>query len=177
MTEPEKEPAVSIDSDASVPVAPAVEASVPDVAPSGPGSSPALPVKRGAPEYEFTEKQNDLVGALAAKMTFVGTMMIVFGALLDLIGLVSILLLHHAPTSGVAVTNIVAGAALFCVGFWTRGAAVRFQQIVDTEGSDVTNLMSALEELFRIYSLQRVLFLFTSALAVVAIVGYIIATP
>lgn len=128
-----------------------------------------------ANEYEFGAKQNELVAALAGRMTFVGTMMIVFGVLVDLIGLVSILVLHLAPTSGAALTNIVAGAALLCVGFWTRGAAESFQRIVDTQGNDVSNLMIALEELFRIYSLQRILFLFTSALAVGAVVLHLLA--
>ena len=157
--------------DASGPVAPAVEAPVPDAEPTAPS------VRRGGPEYEFSDKQNELVGALAAKMAFVGTTMIVFGILLDLGALVSIVALHLAPTSGAALTNVIAGAALFCVGFWTRGASVHFQRIVDTEGSDVSNLMTALEELFRIYSLQRVLFLFTSVLAVLATVIHFIAPP
>lgn len=167
MTDPEKEEAA----DASGPVAPAVEAPAPADEPSAP------PVRSRGPEYEFSDQQNELVGALATKMTFVGTMMIVFGVLLDVLGLVSITILHLAPTSGAAITNVVAGAALLCVGFWTRGAALGFQKIVDTEGSDVSNLMSALAELFRIYSLQRVLFLFTSALAVLGIVYYVLATP
>ena len=158
------------DVESSGPVAAAVEPVPPDE-PSAPSA------KRGPSEYEFSDRQNELVGALAGKMSFVGTMMIVFGILLDLGGLVSILLLHLAPTSGAALTNVIAGAALLCVGFWTRGAAVHFQRIVDTEGSDVSNLMTALEELFRIYSLQRVLFLFTSVLAVLAIVIHVISTP
>lgn len=128
-------------------------------------------------EYEFGEKQNELVGALAGRMAFVGAMMIVFGILLDVLGLIGILVLHLAPTSGGALTNIVAGATLLCVGFWTRGAAERFQRIVDTEGKDVSNLMIALEELFRIYSLQRILFIFTSALAVAAVLLHLLTAP
>lgn len=128
-------------------------------------------------EYEFGQKQNELVGALAGRMAFVGTMMIVFGVLLDVLGLISIFVLHIQETGAGALWNIVAGASLLAVGFWTRGAAERFQRIVDTEGKDVSNLMIALEELFRIYSLQRYLFIFTSALAVGGTLLYLLTKP
>lgn len=145
-------------------------------------SAPELesePVRSVPPpiEYEFGQKQNELVGALAGRMSFVGTMMIVFGVLLDVLGLISIFVLHIQETGAGALWNIIAGASLLAVGFWTRGAAERFQRIVDTEGKDVSNLMIALEELFRIYSLQRILFIFTSALAVGGTLLYLLTKP
>jgi hypothetical protein len=56
------------------------------------------------------------------------------------------------------------------IGIWTKRAAVSFQRVVTTEGSDVTNLMAALGELKKLYTLQYWLILLVIALIALAVV-------
>jgi hypothetical protein len=53
------------------------------------------------------------------------------------------------------------------VGIWLRGASKSIKAIATTEGSDISNLMTAMAELKKVYSLQRVLILV--ALGILAI--------
>lgn len=115
--------------------------------PGYPGATPTPPG-----EYEFNEIENGGFRDLASKMRFVGLMSVIFGVLLMVLGLATLL------TGGAGgVGSIVQGLFAMFVGIWTRSAAGAFQRIVDTEGNDIGNLMHAVGELRRIYGLQRVL--------------------
>jgi hypothetical protein len=123
---------------------------------------------RGEPpgEYEFTPVENQTIDDLAGKMRFVGLMGLILGVLL-LGGGVAGLALNRGG-AGSSVGLVFQGVLSLCVGLWTRSAAAGFQRIVDTQGHDIANLMSALGELRRVYALQRVLF-------IVVIVGIFLA--
>ena len=58
---------------------------------------------------------------------------------------------------GIAIYAGVTGVFFLLLGVWTRSAGGSFQKIVDTRGSDVTNLMSALASLQSMYGLLQLL--------------------
>ena len=124
-----------------------------------------------APEYEFSNVQNGVIGELASKMRFAGLMGMVFGVLLALTSLAPVVLAK--TVSGINWANVVAGVASLVIGVWTRGAAGHFQNIVDTEGNDIGNLMVALEELRRAYAIQRIVFAVAALALVMAVLLYL----
>lgn len=102
-------------------------------------------------QYEFDSSQNELIGDLAKKMGFVATLLVVTGILLLVSGVIVII----SSSSLSQVTNsIINGALMLFIGLWTRNAANAFQNIVKTEGHDIENLMGALGELRKLYTLQ-----------------------
>jgi hypothetical protein len=103
-------------------------------------------------EYEFSNSQNELIQHLADKMRFVGYFLIVLGAILTLVGLISLV-------KGGGVSAIVNGTIQLLIGFWTQKAAASFARIVKTQGNDMQNLMGALGELRKLYTLQYWLYI------------------
>lgn len=122
-------------------------------------------------EYEFSNVQNGVIGELASKMRFAGLMGMVFGLLLAATSLAPVVLAK--TLSGINWANLVAGGASLVIGVWTRGAAGHFQNIVDTEGNDIGNLMTALDELRRAYAIQRVVFGVAALALVMAVLLYL----
>jgi hypothetical protein len=62
---------------------------------------------------------------------------------------------HHLW--GIAIYAGVTGVFFLLLGVWTRSAGGSFQKIVDTQGSDITNLMNALSSLQSMYGLLHLL--------------------
>jgi hypothetical protein len=118
-------------------------------------------------EYEFKTTENAVIEDLAAKMRFVGMMGIILGVLFTVTGGGGIALGRLSGAG--AAANLLQGVLALLVGVWTRSAAGGFQRIVDTQGHDIANLMGALGELRRIYTLQRVLFVAVLVVFVLAI--------
>jgi len=58
---------------------------------------------------------------------------------------------------GIALYAGVTGLFFLLLGVWTRSAAGSFRKIVDTRGSDITNLMNALSSLQSMYGLLQLL--------------------
>ncbi|WP_413167377.1 hypothetical protein ACL6C3_11885 [Capilliphycus salinus ALCB114379] len=105
--------------------------------------------------YEFSSSQNELIGDLAKKMNFVAILLIAFGTLGILTGVINIFTaLGTAETAGIVLGNIIQGAFSLLIGIWTRNAAQAFKKIVTTAGTDIENLMMALGELRKLYTLQ-----------------------
>ena len=111
--------------------------------------------------YEFSEPQNTQFSKLAASMTFVGTAMIVLGAF-----------------SGItiffgSIQNILTAAFYIFIGIWTRNAGQAFQSIVDTEGSDISHLMSAIGNLEKLFTLEKWIIIFSIAVfAILFFIGF-----
>lgn len=112
--------------------------------------------------YEFDQTQNRLIDGLSQKMRFVSYFLIALGVLLVLIGIVRI----RAGGFGSAIQGVLQ----IVIGIWTKQAAASFQKVVATEGSDIQNLMGALRELRKLYTLQYWIFLITFILVAVSIV-------
>jgi hypothetical protein len=124
--------------------------------------------------YEFDQSQNSLIRDLAQKMRFVGYFLIALGVLLLIGGIISV-------RSG-EIGGIINGVIQILIGFWTHKAASSFQRIVDTQGSDITNLMGALGELRNLYSFQFWLILIgiifiAVALVIALILGTVTVQP
>ena len=96
-------------------------------------------------EYEFSSSQNELIKNLADKMRFVAYFMIAAGVLGAIGGL------FNLRTGLGAIIN---GVVYILIGVWTNSASAAFLRIVDTQGNDIENLMGALGELRKLYTLQ-----------------------
>lgn len=112
--------------------------------------------------YEFDQAQNRLIQELSEKMRFVSYFLIALGVLFILLGIVRL------RTGGLGST--IQGVLQVVIGFWTKQAAASFQLIVNTQGSDIQNLMGALRELRKLYSLQYWIFLIAVILILITIV-------
>jgi len=116
--------------------------------------------------YEFNESQNQLILDLSKKMMFVSYFLIATGALGTLAGIITIM---QGGFSG-----IVQGVVLLITGIWTINAAKGFQLIVNTEGNDIENLMGALGQLRKLYTLQYWLFIIALIFIVIGFIAAII---
>lgn len=97
-------------------------------------------------QYEFDNSQNELIQQLADKMRFVSYFLIATGVLVAIGGLFALF------RGGIG--NIISGVVQIIIGVWTKKAASSFNRIVDTQGNDIENLMGALGELRKLYTLQ-----------------------
>jgi hypothetical protein len=151
-----------------------------------------------SPQYEFTQEQNSLIGSLSSKMRFVGLFFVVVGVIQILIALLVVLAVFRdrvpqkwidqlpaeskvkfeeqkdkMPANnhlwGIALNVGVVGLFYLVMGVWTRSAGDSFQKIVDTQGSDISHLMSALSSLHSMYALVYTLLVLTLILGLVGL--------
>jgi hypothetical protein len=109
-------------------------------------------------QYEFKPHENKIIGELAAKMHFVGLFLLAAGLLVIGIG---VLVHHYGP--------ILSGTIFCMVGLWTQRSSVSFKNVVYTEGHDISHLISALEDLRKLYSLQFWLLILALVFTVVSL--------
>ena len=112
--------------------------------------------------YEFNESQNQLILDLSKKMRFVSYFLIVSGVLGAISGVIMVL---NGGFGG-----LVQGVILLITGIWTINAAKAFQLIVNTQGNDIENLMGALGQLRKLYTLQYWLFLIAIIFMAIALI-------
>jgi hypothetical protein len=115
--------------------------------------------------YEFSESQNELIRDLSGKMNVYSIIMLVVGALALIVGVIQI-------AKG-GILSAIQGLTTGVIGFLTLQAANSFKRIVETEGNDIENLMGALGELRKLYTLQIVLIILGFVGGFIA--GFIIA--
>jgi len=116
--------------------------------------------------YEFDPRQNDTIGELAQAMKFVGVFTIVAGIAY---GVVAVFALRSGQVGGPIAAGIQCVIDIV-LGLYLIAAAANFRRIVDTQGADMPNLMGALEQLRRYFTLQMV----TIIIALVALVGIVV---
>ncbi|PSO58386.1 MAG: hypothetical protein BRC59_15205 [Cyanobacteria bacterium SW_4_48_29] len=122
--------------------------------------------------YEFNSTQEKLVQALANKMRFVSFFLIAIGILRFITGIVA--LIRGAPLIDTIISGaIISGIIILLIGFWTYTAASSFNRIVKTQGNDIENLMNALKELRKLYTLQFWLFIIVLIAIIIAIIASI----
>jgi hypothetical protein len=109
-------------------------------------------------QYEFKPQENKIIGELAARMHFVGLFLLASGLLVIGIGVV---VHHYGP--------IISGTFFCVVGLWTQRASVSLKSVVYTEGNDISHLISALEDLRKLYSLQFWLLILALVVAMVSL--------
>lgn len=115
--------------------------------------------------YEFGESQNQLIKDLASKMQFVGYFLIVTGVL---VGVGAILTLLDGGSG--AFGGLIQAIAQIVIGVWTKNASDAFGRIVTTQGNDIENLMNALAELRKLYTLQYWLLIIAIVFIAIALV-------
>jgi hypothetical protein len=120
-------------------------------------------------QYEFSSSQNELITQLAEKMRFVAYFTIGLGVLVAIAGLFTVL------RGG--ISNIITGVVQIIIGVWTNKAASSFKLIVNTQGNDIENLMGALGELRKLYTLQYWLLILTLIFAALGLVLAIVSAP
>ncbi|MFB6274727.1 MAG: hypothetical protein ABEI32_01090 [Halothece sp.] len=118
-------------------------------------------------EYEFNQSQNELIQGLASTMKFVGYFLIAIGIFSAISGIIAI--------ANGGFPALVQGIAELIIGFWTIQAAKSFQLIVDTKGQDIENLMGALGELRKLYTLQYWVIMITLIFIVIALIVTVVA--
>jgi hypothetical protein len=89
-------------------------------------------------QYEFTSRENQVIGKLAKSMGYLGYVLVTFGVVILVIGVFN----HHA---GMVLSSI----GFVCTGIFTLTAAGSFRNVVETKGDDISHLMAALEHLRR----------------------------
>ncbi|CAD5914583.1 hypothetical protein PCC9214_00260 [Planktothrix tepida] len=116
--------------------------------------------------YEFNESQNQLILDLSKKMLFVSYFLIASGILGAISGIIAIM---QGGFGG-----IVQGVVLLVTGIWTINASKAFKLIVETQGNDIENLIGALGQLRKLYTLQYWLFMIALIFIVIGFIAAII---
>ena len=114
-------------------------------------------------EHEFDAAENESFSKLAWAIRFFATLTFIYGGLQVLSGLRSM------PQPITAAIYIGIGVLLMVVAGWLWSAGTSFRDIVNTEGSDVMNLIFALGKLRRVYTLWAWVFAVICVLIVLAI--------
>jgi hypothetical protein len=70
---------------------------------------------------------------------------------------------------------LIGGILYLCMGVWTRAAARSFQQVVDTQGSDISHLMNALGELLKLYDLLYMVILLVIVILIIGGIGFLVS--
>jgi hypothetical protein len=132
------------------------------------GSSPG--------QYEFTGRQNAVIGPLARDMVWVAVPLLLVGILYGIGVFVSVLQSFH-DAHYIFQAALIGLAMLFylALGTWTKRSARAFQQIVSTQGQDINHLMDALDNLRKMYGLLSLIIKVYVAIAGVAVVIGLIA--
>ncbi len=124
-----------------------------------------------AENYEFTADQNRVIQNLAQKMKFIGVVFVVFAAIYFGAGLFPFTRAGMPGWYGIGsmLGDAIAGALYLALGIFTLKAARCFRLIVETEGSDIKNLMDALVFLLKNYRIQYSLIVALLILLVLAL--------
>ncbi len=135
---------------------------VPRAAMDVPGAVDNLVTAR---EYEFTGAENAVIRSLAGPLRFVGGMSILFGVIYLVAGVRTMVMM----TARLGIFPLIEGSLFVLVGSWLLPAASALSAVVDTEGSDITNLMFALKKLRNVFMLQAILWALACGLVVIGI--------
>jgi hypothetical protein len=136
----------------------------PHGAPGSPfGGAAAYGPPSGGGSYEFGPTENTVVASVAGRASSWGAVSIVVGVLQVLVGFATL----STPTA--AVTQLISGVAAILVGVTFRGVGASFKAVVETQGNDIGNLLTALR------GLDRALLIQLLALLIAFVVGFAVA--
>lgn len=118
--------------------------------------------------YEFSAPENVVIRQLIDAMRFVAAASLALGAFDLLLGAAGLLTQGRAAL-GPALGNFVQSLVFVLIGVWLQRAVDAFNKVVETTGDDVTHLLNALNELTRVFSLQRTVFVLALIVTVLSI--------
>jgi hypothetical protein len=131
-----------------------------------------IPAAGAAPgTYEFNQLQNHTFSELAKAMRFVGVFTGIAGAVY---GVIALFALMHGNALG-AIIGIVEAVIGIVLGSYLIAAAANCRRVVETQGSDIPNLMAALDQLRRYFVLQMVLIIIALVLIGAGVLLFIVA--
>lgn len=120
--------------------------------------------------YEFDSSQNETIFTLAKSLQFVGAVTL----LLAILFVLGMLRAFSESDWGDAISHGMSVAFTLAMGSLTYKAGREFQAIVATSGKDISHLMTALENLRKVYSvLSWIIILFALLLTVVLIASIV----
>ncbi len=99
--------------------------------------------------HKFSRAEQDIIYELSNKMKYVGIFNLISVGLLGLTGLI---MLFYQPLIGIIYLLCVIPGVF--MGIWTLDASNSFKMMIDIEGTEIIDLMSALESLRKLYNLQ-----------------------
>ena len=132
-------------------------------------------------EPQLSEGDSEIIRDLAGKMSLVGTVWLIPGAIFLVMGVSELVLAAvHVEWSRLpeAVLHLVGGIVLIAIGKWTNRSADAFGDVLRAQEIDLSRLMDALRNLRKLYSLKCTLiisYLFLLLIVLVYIVGSLIA--
>lgn len=122
-------------------------------------------------QYEFDERQNEVIKQLWQAMRWVAVPLLLIG-IIYLIGIASWIGQAIAtPRSAFPLISLGLAALFFgALAIWTRRAASGFQQVTETAGQDIEHLMAALDNLRKAFSLLSLVVKIYVALLIIGII-------
>ena len=108
-------------------------------------------------EPQLSERETEIIRDLARKMSLVGTVWLIPGAIFLLLGVSQFVLATvHGEWSRLpeAVLYLVGGIVLIAIGKWTNRSADAFENVPRAQEIDLSRLMDALGNLRKLYSLK-----------------------
>jgi hypothetical protein len=115
-----------------------------------------------APQYEFGEAENAVIGNLGSKMSFVGLFMLGIG--LFFFGTAMV---RWVQSQELEVGVLFLALLFIVVGIPTHRAGREFRLVADTQGKDISHLMGAIDNLLRLYRLFYYLFFVALVFAII----------
>jgi hypothetical protein len=122
-------------------------------------------------QYEFTDQQNRVIDQLARNMRVVAVFLTVIGVLYIVAFAAAVIHAFAAPVAiGQAALFGIATLLYLAIGKWTNAAALAFDGVVRTTGSDISHLMAALDNLRKLYVLMGTIIKVYVALIVIGLI-------
>lgn len=115
--------------------------------------------------HKFSRAEQDIIYELASKMKYVGIFNLISVGILGLMGLI---MLFVKPLIGVIYLLCVIPGVF--MGIWTMDASNSFKMMIDIEGTEIIDLMSALDSLRKLYNLQFWMIVIAFGLCFLAII-------
>jgi hypothetical protein len=127
-------------------------------------------------QYEFTSRQNAVIGPLAHDMLWVALPLQLVGVLYGVALIAAVIKAFREPHVFMEAA-LIGLAMLFylALGVWTSRAARSFKDVVATQGNDVGHLMDGLDNLRKLYGLLSIIVKFYVLVVVVAVVVGLVA--
>jgi hypothetical protein len=124
------------------------------------------PEPPGTDEYEFSARDERVIGDLGRNLRFVGAATMALAVVLVVLG-------THRMTSvrdWDVVSTLLLALAVFLVGSWMRASGREFGKVAETYGRDVTHLMNAIGSLGRVFRNVGAVIAFLIVLAAIQLV-------
>lgn len=109
--------------------------------------------------YEFNEAENKVIGRLSSRMYWVAIIFLIFGGIKIFEGLQSLLLGLSLTDTLLRdmVQHFVLSVMFITMGILTLSVSQSFKLVVNTEGSDIENMLNAIRSLTKLQTVALAL--------------------